>query len=116
KIENRIIGASHPHRGASRLPGVTSPGFVAGFTWSWDGVEMPNFLTGVGVIGSDKTSDAKLTTCRAHEDLVFDNQWRVRDRIGGPCVRYGRLPEWAPIFGIDGDQMRIQGSQKKSVT
>src|SRR5262245_11728923 len=57
-----IQGRSGPHRAAAAFVGLTFPGTRKAVSWSWNGVELPGLLTGLGIVRSHLTSGATVAT------------------------------------------------------
>src|ERR1700720_4983650 len=61
EVRLRIVGTCDPRGRAARLPGISTPGFIAWLTGLWHCIESPGTLARVGVVGIDKSAHAVLS-------------------------------------------------------
>src|SRR2546428_11097987 len=126
QVEPWIVGAGHPDRTATMFPRVriaeglglgrtAFPRLGTGLTRRGDCVEPPRFASGHGVIGSDEAPDAVLAAAHAYDDLVLDDQRRVRNRVPGFGTRHLGLPDGTAGFPVDRDQLRVEGTHEQGV-
>src|SRR5580692_2143939 len=78
-------------------------------------VEAPRFLAGVYVVGRQEPADAVLAAGRPNDHLVFHHQWGMCDGIAGFRVGHLGIPQQLPVFGVDGYDVRVDGSHEQRV-
>src|SRR5207244_4018426 len=82
------VGYVDPGGAAAGQPRLTLPGgqgllgVLSLVVGAGDGVETPDPLAGLGVVGIDEAADAVLRTADAHDDLVLDHQRGDRGAVG----------------------------------
>ena len=106
----RLRIAEGPGLGRTALPRLGT-----GLTRRGDCVEPPRFASGHGVIGCDEAPDAVLAAAHANDDLVLDDQRRVRNRVPGFGTRHLGLPDGTAGFPVDRDQLRVEGTHEQGV-
>src|SRR6185295_8899829 len=91
QVQVGIVGTSNPDRRPAILPGVAAPGLAAGLSRAWNRIESPDFPAAVDVPCGHEPADTILSTGRACNDLVLDNQRGSRKGIAVPCFGGVRL-------------------------
>src|SRR5690606_10545035 len=88
--------------------------FIAVFRIAGDGPEAPDFLTGLGIVGSDPATCAEFTAGTSHEHLALGHARRHGDGVLFGHVtkqafrhRIG-IPQLFAGFGVDGHEVGIQ--------
>ena len=89
------------------------PGLVAFLSRTWDRVEAPRLLAGVGVVGSDEAADAVLAAADADDHLVLHHERRVRDRVAGRRSGDLGLPHLPSGLRVDGNQVGVQRAHEQ---
>ena len=75
------------------------------------GVEIPDELAGLGVIGSDEAADTVFATIRADQDFAVDGGRRHRLAIAERGIGDLGLPHDAARLGVQRDELGIERSQ-----
>ena len=78
------------------------------FAGTWNGVEAPQFLAGIGVPGGDEATDAVFTTGHARDHFVFDHQRRVGHGIFIFGIGHLNLPDLLAGFGVQRNHRGVQ--------
>src|SRR5258707_3093268 len=97
QVQGWIVRASHPHRTASCLPRVTLPSLVPGLSRSWDGVKAPDFPPSVGIVSTNKASDAILAAGGADGHHVLQFQKGIRYCINRICYCPPRVSHMSSV-------------------
>ncbi len=104
----RIVAAGDPHRAAAGLPLVAvGPGLAARLAGGWDGVGLPDRLSGLGIERRDKPTNAELSARDAHHHLAVGDERRQRHVIPIVVVLDLRTPKLLAGLGVDGHEHRI---------
>src|SRR5580692_784490 len=82
---------------------------------SWDGVETPLFLAGLGVVSSNVTADPIFAAGHANDDFVFHHQRRERHRVAGFSAGHFGVPDRMAVSRVYRDQVRIDGGHEQRV-
>ena len=75
-----------------------------------DGVEAPNQLAVLGVIGLDETADAVLAAVGADEDFAVDGGRRHRLAVALLGIADLLRPDLAAGLGVERDQLGVEGA------
>src|SRR5262249_8692858 len=73
-----------------------------------DGIEVPDELAGLGVIGADEAADTVLATVGADQDLAVDGGGRHRLGIAKCRICDLGLPHDAAGLGVESNQLGIE--------
>src|SRR6185437_4138857 len=87
------------------LPGVASPGIVAGFARGRHRVKLPQLLPCRDIVSSNKSADAIFSTRWSHDNFAFDHERRFCDRITQLRIGDFDIPYDAPIGCVKRNQM-----------
>ena len=125
QVEVRIIGHRVPHRAtaARRLPDAVRPGGArlrrhdavgrraVGFAIRIGrGVETPDQLPRLRVIGREVAADAVLGAAVPDQHRAFDHPRRTRDGVGLGLIDGDHRPDWRAGLRIERDQPAVEGA------
>ena len=96
QVQLGIVGAGEPGGAGAGFPAVPSPGIVAVFARSRDGVESPQAVAGLGIVGVHKTPDTGFAATGTHEDFTVDGQGRKRKGVSLAVVGHLNIPPDRP--------------------
>ncbi len=113
QVEIGIVGTGNPDGSAAMFPIATSPTFVAGFPWLGDRIKAPGFFSGASFEGGDKAANPELTSGDADDHFVFDHQGRHGHGVASGSLGQLHVPECMAVFGIDGNQVRVDGGHEE---
>src|SRR5207342_917194 len=102
QVRFSVVGATVPDRRAAGLPRVARPRFVAGFARARNRIEAPGLLAVLGIEGGDEPANAAVAARHADDDLVLEDQRRVRNRELVHGARRLGVPEDLAGPGVDG--------------
>ena len=83
-------------------------------TWlprSWDGICLPGLLARLRIIGCNEAANTQFTPRGAHHDLALGDQWRQRQVVPILVIFNGRIPHHFASFGVQGEQVAVNGRQ-----
>ena len=115
QIAGGVIGAGHPGRRTTALPGLTRPAVGMLLTGLRHGVTTPAFLAGLKIIGGDKTPCRKFAAAIADDDLVLHHQRRAGGAEAELVVGHLGVPQQLAGGTFKGQQARIQGRHENLV-
>ena len=119
EVRLRVVRAAVPHAGAARLPRVAGPRLVAGLALAGDRVEAPDLPAVFRVERRDVPANAEIAAGHADDDLVLDDDGRVRDGVFlGDLLaelRGGDVPDDLARLRVDRDQMRVDRAHVERV-
>src|SRR3970040_1735593 len=94
KVEPRVVAPRHPRRAAAARHDVrVGPGMAPALAASGNGIEAPDALTGVGIIGVEKAARRVLPARDTHDYFVLDHERRECCCIADAVVGELRLPK-----------------------
>src|SRR5689334_19855491 len=77
--------------------------------------EPPDVLSGLCIVGVEKTADAVLAARDADDHFIFDYQRRDSNRVPRLIIRHDGIPAHTSRACVERYQVRIDGAQEKSV-
>ena len=126
QVQRGIVRAGHPDRTAAVLPrfriaerrrrGRTRlPRITARFVRRGNRVEAPCFPAAPRVEGRNEPADPILAAADTDDDLVFDDQRGVGDRITRLAIGHFRVPQRAAGLRVDGNEMGVERAHVERV-
>src|SRR5262249_50005976 len=94
---------------------ISRPRFVAWFARTRNGVEPPGFLARCCVESGDEPADAIFRARYADNNLVFDYERSMRDRVPELGIANPDVPDRTARLGINRDEVRVDGAHEQCV-
>ncbi len=125
QVEFGVVGHGIPDcSAATELPPLAVPGLgdaPHGFVFepvggiSGHGIETPDALAGLGLVGVEVAANPVLRSAIADEHLAADHPRRAGDRVGLAGVDGHDTPDRGAIHRIECDQTTVQGADENFV-
>ncbi len=107
-----VEGAGDPHRHAAGLPGITRPGFAAGFPRRGDRVRLPRRFAAGRVERRHEAANAELAAGNPDHDLAFGRQRREGHVVAAPVVLHFGFPHDVSRRGVQGHEVAVRSGHE----
>src|SRR5262249_13271557 len=107
EIERRVETTGQPGVASAVFPRIAGPAFRAAFAGLGNGVEAPDALTGLGIVGVKETIHAMIAITDSDHDLVPHGKRRNRANVAFVPIRDFGVPDQVTRPAVERHQVRI---------